>query len=50
MGAQSRMEMAYVEKKLSFFRTVGTAFGRPTGRPYAHQVNQPARVLREKEN
>ena len=49
-GAQSRMEMAYVKKKLSSFRTVGTAFGRPTSRPYAHRINQPARVLREEEN
>ena len=49
-GARSRMEMAYVEKKLSSFRTVGTAFGRSTGRPYARRANQPARVLREEEN
>ena len=44
------MEMAYVEKKLSSFRTVGTVFGRSTGRPYARRVNQLARVLREEEN
>ena len=44
------MEMAYVEKKLSSFRTMGTAFGRSTGCLYARRTNQPARVLREEEN
>ena len=49
-GARSRMEMAYVEKKLSSFCTVGAAFGQSSSRPYARQANQPAHVLREEEN
>src|ERR1700691_374881 len=44
-AARGRMEMAYMEEKLSHFRTVGHAYGRPSNRLYARRVNYPTRKM-----
>lgn len=46
-GARGRMEMAHMEKKLSFFHTMGTAFERSTSCLYARRTGHSAHIVQK---